>query len=220
MMNDSQQIDMVQRALTDTRPVPPEELLIPHDGTGEPMRQMEPEPDTIPREAAALLLFYPDMGELWFPLTVRTNHLPQHRGEVSLPGGATELEDAGPIATALREANEELGIEHTSVEIWGLLDSIYIPPSNFRLTPVVGFTPAPPHYHPCPDEIAAVFAVPLRQVLDPATVTVEVWTLRGDHVHVPFFALEGYKVWGATALVLSELTARLRRMLAEEPANT
>jgi 8-oxo-dGTP pyrophosphatase MutT (NUDIX family) len=220
MMNDGQQIDLVQRALADTRPVPADELLIPHDGTGEPMRQMAPGPDTTPREAAALLLFYPYAGELWFPLTVRTNHLPQHRGEVSLPGGATDPEDAGATGTALRESHEELGIAYASVEVWGTLASIYIPPSNFRLTPVVGFSAAPPHYRPNPDEIAAVFCVPLRQVLDPATVVVEVWTLRGERVHVPFFALEGYKVWGATALVLSELVARLRRLLAEAPANT
>jgi 8-oxo-dGTP pyrophosphatase MutT (NUDIX family) len=221
MMNDCQQIELVQRALADTRPIPPTELLIPHDGTGEPMRQMVPEPGTTPREAAALLLFYPYAGELWFPLTVRTNHLPQHRGEVSLPGGATDPEDDGPTATALRESYEELGIPYASVDIWGMLASIYIPPSNFRLTPVVGFAAAPPHYQPNPAEIAAVFCVPLRQVLAPDTVEVEVWTLRGERMHVPFFALEGYKVWGATALVLSELVARLRRLLAEEaPANT
>jgi 8-oxo-dGTP pyrophosphatase MutT (NUDIX family) len=220
MMKECQQIEIIQQALADTRSVSPADLLIPHDGTGDPMRQMQPEPGTTPREAAALLLFYPYAGELWFPLTVRTNHLPQHRGEVSLPGGATDPEDDGPTATALREAYEELGIERTSVEVWGPLAPIYIPPSNFRLTPVVGFMPVPPHYQPCPDEIAAVFTVPLRQVLDPATVVVEIWTLRGEQVHVPFFALEGYKVWGATALVLSELTARLRRLLAEAHANT
>jgi 8-oxo-dGTP pyrophosphatase MutT (NUDIX family) len=220
MMTDCQQMELVRRALADTRPIPLTDLLIPHDGHGEPTRQMTPGPGTVPREAAALLLFYPYAGELWFPLTVRTNHLPQHRGEVSLPGGATDPEDAGPIATALRESYEELGIEYVSVEVGGTLAPIYIPPSNFRLTPVVGFARTPPHYRPNPEEIATVFCVPLRHVLDPATITVEIWTLHGTQMHVPFFALEGYKVWGATALVLSELVARLRRLLADAPANT
>ncbi len=206
-----QQITWLRRALSDTRPVVVDELLIPRTPAGELARSMAPDSGVVPREAAALLLFYPHEDELWLPLTVRSAWLPQHRGEVSLPGGATDPEDDGPVATALRETFEELGVQSSSIDVWGTLTPIYIPPSNFRLTPVVGFTVYPPELVPNPGEITDVFCVPLTILLDSATIVEEEWILRGDRLRVPFFALQGYKVWGATALVLSELLARLRR---------
>jgi 8-oxo-dGTP pyrophosphatase MutT (NUDIX family) len=210
-----QQCECVRQALAYTQPIPNDELLIPRDEAGELRRRMTPPPDVTPREAAALLLFYPQEGELWLPLTVRSSALPQHRGEVSLPGGAIDPEDAGPVAAALRETHEEIGIPPGSIEVWGQLAPIYIPPSNFSLTPVVGFMPVAPVLVPSPHEIAATFNVPLRVLLEPGTVQVEAWDLHGLQTLVPFFALEGYKVWGATALILSELLARMRRVLAE-----
>jgi 8-oxo-dGTP pyrophosphatase MutT (NUDIX family) len=210
-----QQSAWIQQALAYTIPIPIDELLLPRDREGQIARQLTPAPDVTPRESAALLLFYPHEGELWLPLTVRSTALPQHRGEVSLPGGATDPEDDGPVATALRETCEEVGIAPQAIEVWGLLTPIYIPPSNFRLTPVVGFAAASITLRPNPHEITDVFTVPLRHLLDSATVVVEDWLLHGIQAQVPFFALHGHKVWGATALVLSELVARLRRVAPE-----
>jgi 8-oxo-dGTP pyrophosphatase MutT (NUDIX family) len=209
-----QQIDLVQRALAHNEQITIEELLFPRDREGVLARKLHPDAGVIPREAAALLLFYPQDDELWFPLTVRSSALPMHRGEVSLPGGAIDPEDEGPVAAALRETHEEIGIEQASIEIAGILTPLYIPPSNFRLTPVVGFAFAPPVLVPNPDEIADVFSVSLHMLLDGQTVQVEEWTLHGMQAQVPFFALQGHKVWGATAIVLSELVARIRRVLA------
>jgi 8-oxo-dGTP pyrophosphatase MutT (NUDIX family) len=177
---------------------------------------MTPTPDVTPREAAALLLFYPHEGELWLPLTVRSSALPMHRGEVSLPGGAIDPEDDGPVAAALRETHEEVGIAGHMIQVWGQLSPVYIPVSNFHLVPVVGFMPTPPALLPNPEEIADVFCAPLAHLLDPQTVVVEEWTLHGRQVFVPFFALQGYKVWGATAIILSDLVTRLRRITAAE----
>lgn len=205
------QIAALRQAMADSRPVPIEELLVLRDLSGNPVRPMQPPPGVTPREAAALLLCYPREGELWLPLTVRSVHLTTHQGEVSLPGGGADPQDAGPVATALREASEELGISPVNIEVLGVLMSFYIQPSNNRLTPVVGLSATEPDLHPDPDEVAAVFSVPLRALLDPATVREEIWERRGIRMRVPFFALEGYKVWGATALLLSEFVARLRR---------
>lgn len=206
------QAERIRRSLEDTTPVAVEELLLMRDLNGTLARALQPAPGIIPRAAAALLLLYPQADDLWLPLTVRSGILPLHRGEVSLPGGATDPTDDGPVMTALREAQEEVGLDPAVVDIWGTLTPLYIPPSNFMLTPVVGFTPTPPVLAPNPDEVDAVFSVPLSRLLDPATIVEEEWTLHGMQVRVPFFALEGYKVWGATAILLSELLARLRRI--------
>jgi 8-oxo-dGTP pyrophosphatase MutT (NUDIX family) len=214
MSNWQEQAALVRQALADPAPPTLDELLVLRDLTGQVVRQMEPPPGATPRPAAVLLLLYPYLGELWLPLTVRSSRLPSHRGEVSLPGGATDPEDADAAATALRETHEELGIDPASVTIWGRLSPFYIPPSNFQLSPVVGFSAAPPAITPSPYEVEQVFHVPLSRLLDPATVQVEEWTRREIRMRVPFFALEGHKVWGATALLLSELVARIRRIQA------
>ena len=209
---------LVPVALESRPAVPPEQLLFVRDLEGRFVRRMEPPEGITARPGAVLILLYPDGADLRLPLTVRSDRLPNHRGEVSLPGGATDPQDDGPAATALRECWEEMGVAPESVDIWGTLAPIYIPPSNFRITPVVGHSARPPTLTPNDDEVSAVLTVTLRELLDPARVVVERWTLRGVDVQVPFFAIAGHKVWGATALILSEFVARLRRVL-QEPTN-
>jgi 8-oxo-dGTP pyrophosphatase MutT (NUDIX family) len=203
---------LVRAALAPGPAVPLEQLLLVRDLEGRFARRMDPPEGVAPRLGAVLILLYPDGGDLRLPLTVRSDRLPSHRGEVSLPGGAIEPDEDGPVSAALRESYEELGVEPSGVAVWGTLSSIYIPPSNFRITPVVGFSAETPVLRPNGDEVSAVITVTLRELLDPATVVVEQWTLRGAEVHVPFFAIAGHKVWGATAVVLSEFVARMRRL--------
>lgn len=205
------QIAALRRAMADPAPPALGEVLVLRDLDGRAIRPMQPPPDVTPREAAALLLLFPSAGELWLPLTVRSARLTTHRGEVSLPGGGADPGDGGPAQTALREAWEELGIRPANVEVLGTLTAFYIPPSNNTLTPVVGLSVGEPELRPDPNEVEAAFSVPLRALLDPAIVQEEVWERQGMRMRVPYFALEGYKVWGATALLLSELVARLRR---------
>ncbi|NJM05163.1 CoA pyrophosphatase [Candidatus Gracilibacteria bacterium] len=205
------QLALVRRALADNAPLSFEEMLILRDLGGTVARPMQPPPGQVPRAAAALLLLYPESGELHLPLTLRSARLNQHAGQVSLPGGATDPDDAGPEATALREAHEELGIDPASVELLGRLTPFYIPPSNFLLSPIVGYVADVPPLRPNPSEVADVFSVSLRYLQDPANVREENWERQGVPFRVPFYAIDGHKVWGATALLLSELVARLRR---------
>jgi 8-oxo-dGTP pyrophosphatase MutT (NUDIX family) len=204
---------LVRAALESGPAIPPEQLLLVRDLEGRFVRRMEPPEGVTARSGAVLILLYPDGVDLRLPLTVRSDRLPNHRGEVSLPGGATDPHDDGPAATALRECWEEIGVAPGNVDVWGTLASIYIPPSNFRITPVVGHSVHPPVLKLNDDEVSAVLTVTLRELLDPARVVIERWTLRGADVQVPFFAIAGHKVWGATALILSEFVARLRRVL-------
>lgn len=197
-------------ALQPGHAVTPDQLLLVRDLAGRAMRPTAAPPGVTPRHGAVLILLYPDGEDLRLPLTVRSEHLPNHRGEVSLPGGGTDPGDADAVATALRECQEELGVAPGTVQVWGALTPIYIPPSNFQITPVVGFTASAPALLVNDGEVSEVITVTLRELLDPATVRTEQWTLRGHEVSVPFFAIAGHKVWGATALMLSELVARIR----------
>ena len=206
---------LVRSALQPGPPIPHEQLLLVTDMEGRHLRRLDPPTDIVSRKGAVLLVLYPDLYDLRIPLTVRSNALPTHRGEVSLPGGATDPDDDGPTATALREGYEELGIDPNSIDIWGSLSPIYIPPSNFYITPVVGFSKHHLDMRMNVAEVQEVITVTVRELLDPQRVVVEQWQRHGVELQVPFFAIAGHKVWGATAMILSELVARIRRNLAE-----
>ena len=202
----------VRAAVQPGPPVPRNDLLLVRDDAGQLMRRFDPPPGAVPRLGAVLVLLYPDGADLRFPLTVRSDKLPSHRGEVSLPGGAIDPEDAGPEDAALRECYEELGVDPVDIQVWGVLSSFYIQPSNFQITPVVGWIPYPPMFVPNDAEVSSVLTITVRELLDPARVLTERWNLRGIDATVPFFAIGEHKVWGATAVVLSELVARIRRI--------
>jgi 8-oxo-dGTP pyrophosphatase MutT (NUDIX family) len=203
---------LVQTALQPGETIPIEQLLVMRGLDNQLFRAMEPPVGVTPRQGAVLILFYRAGDALYLPLTVRSHALPSHRGEVSLPGGATDPDDNDAAATALRECHEELGIAPETVHVWGSLTPIYIPPSNFRITPVVGYTADTPVFQPNHAEVSQVLNVGLHTLLDPVTVVTEQWSRLGSTVQVPFFAIDGYKVWGATALILSELIARIHRV--------
>jgi 8-oxo-dGTP pyrophosphatase MutT (NUDIX family) len=163
------------------------------------------------RAAAALILLYPidpDTREAALPLIVRSTHLARHSGQVSLPGGAVEPgEEIG--AAALREAQEEIGIEPAAVRILGQLTPLHIPVSGFVLHPVVGITPARPAFRPDAHEVARIVETPLATLARHDVVRLRIRTHEGRDYEVPYFALEDQQVWGATAMVLGEFLVLL-----------
>jgi 8-oxo-dGTP pyrophosphatase MutT (NUDIX family) len=172
-------------------------------------RIMDPPPGTEPRQAGVLLLLYPTRAALHLVLTVRTPDLNHHSGQVSLPGGGRERGDASLVETALRETQEEIGIVTDELEILGPLTRYYIPPSNNVIHPFVAYTPRRPPFRPDPREVAQLLDVPLQLLLDPAIRHEQDWDLHGVTMRVPFYAVNEYKVWGATAIVLAEFLALL-----------
>lgn len=156
------------------------------------------------REAGVLALFFPEQNRPTLVLTVRRDHLPDHAGQISFPGGQREAGESLQ-QTALREAQEEINLAPEPVEVLGALTPLYIPPSNFCVHPFVGVMPHIPPLRPTDAEVGAILRVPLAHLLDPGTVVHEEWTLHGNPVTVPFFDVEGHKVWGATAMMLAEL---------------
>lgn len=167
------------------------------------------------REAGVLALLYPDVTDTSVDpqphvvLTVRREDLPDHAGQVSFPGG--QREDGETLReTALREAHEEVDLDPSPVEIIGALTPLFIPPSKFCVHPFVGFLRDVPTLRPTDREVGEILHVPLPQLLAPETHVVETWTLHGLSVDVPFYDVGGQKVWGATAMMLSELLAVVR----------
>jgi len=165
-------------------------------------------PGHQPRQGGVLILLYPKDGRLHFPLTRRTEKVEEHKGQISLPGGAREGDE--PLAwTALRETCEELGVDPQSVEVLGALTPLYIFPSDYCITPYVAARPDRPTFVPDPVEVAEVLEVPLATLLDPTIRREEEWVLHGIATRVPFYQIGEHKVWGATAMVLSEFAAVL-----------
>ncbi len=162
-----------------------------------------------PYPGAVLALLYPHNGEICLPLTVRNAALRKHSGEVSLPGGRFDKDDGELSRTALREAWEELAILPAAVTLWAALTPVWIPVSNFQITPFVGWSDLRPDFTPAASEVAELIEVPLRTLAQPEIVRVEQWSRSGVDMHVPFFAIGEHKVWGATALVLAELVGKL-----------
>jgi 8-oxo-dGTP pyrophosphatase MutT (NUDIX family) len=199
-------ITYVRQALTRPLPGPAAQLLMMPAYRVELVRDRTPPPN--PRKAGVLILLYPRDDQLYFPLTQRTETLESHRGQVSLPGGAWEpgesLEE-----TAWRETCEELNICPDDRQALTTLTPLYVPPSGFLVHPFVAFTCERPDFQPDTREVAELIETPLSLLLDRNTVMREEWIIGGMPVKVPFFDIQGHKVWGATAMILSELVALL-----------
>lgn len=165
--------------------------------------------ETVPKLASVLVLLFPTDNGLSFVLTRRHVYAGVHSGQISLPGGRCEHNETF-CDTALRETQEELGISPASIQILGNLSEIYIPPSDFQVHPYVAYTPARPIWQPDPFEVAEVIEAPLAILFDPSAKQHDLIEVRHPPIKAPYYAIQGHKVWGATAIILSELESRLR----------
>jgi 8-oxo-dGTP pyrophosphatase MutT (NUDIX family) len=164
-----------------------------------------------PRQAATLLLLYPVEDRLHFLLTRRPESLRNHGGQIALPGGRRETNETFE-QTALRETCEELAICE-GITFLGALTPLYIPPSDFHVRPFVGYLPMRPSWQIDVAEVAEVFETPIDVLLDDSVKGWGTGDFRGLTFEYGWYEIKGHRVWGATAIMLSEMEGRLRQIL-------
>lgn len=165
-----------------------------------------------PHQASVIMLLYPGEHGLSLPLIHRAEHPGDvHSGQISLPGGSREPGET-PVDTALREAGEELGVG-AGIEILGELSPLYIAPSDFEVTPFVGWLPVRSRWLPDEREVVEVLECSLAWLFEAPRKHIEDWPFEGYSLRVPWYEVTGHRVWGATAILLGELEQRLRQTL-------
>jgi 8-oxo-dGTP pyrophosphatase MutT (NUDIX family) len=157
---------------------------------------------------AAVLVAVVDRLEPTVILTERSKTMRKHPGQISFPGGRIEPEDGGPIAAALREAEEEIGLPRSAVEVIGIADT-YRTITGFEVIPVIGVVPPDLPLTPHPGEVASMFEAPLRHLLDPSRQQTRTAEFRGRERCYYEIEWQGHRIWGATAAMIVNLTRRL-----------
>ncbi|MFL3006950.1 MAG: NUDIX hydrolase [Candidatus Neomarinimicrobiota bacterium] len=162
--------------------------------------------------AAVLILLYPIKNKWHFFLTKRTNTVEHHKGQISLPGGMLEKGESHKEA-AIRETFEELGIQSEDINIIGPLTPLYIPISNFKIFPFVGWIKSNPKLNIQSKEVSKVFSPSIFSLMDPQTKKNKDSILLGQKVKIPFFNLKNEVVWGATSMIISEFKNILKGII-------
>jgi 8-oxo-dGTP pyrophosphatase MutT (NUDIX family) len=162
-------------------------------------------PDKATKSSVLILLFPGRENNLpTFVVMLRPTYDGVHSGQISLPGGRHETYDHDLMQTALREAQEETGMDPGKVKIIGRLTELYIPPSNYLVQPFIGYTPEAPVFTPQPEEVEKLIEIEANQLLDKNNVVQKEISVGGNRFTVPSFLIRGTTVWGATAMILNE----------------
>ncbi|MCM8570721.1 CoA pyrophosphatase [Gramella jeungdoensis] len=163
--------------------------------------------DRNPQEAGVMAVFYPDEDSLTrLVLILRKAYKGVHSNQIGFPGGRVEEEDRDLQDTALRETEEEVGIPQKEIQVVKKLSRLYIPPSNFWVQPFLGIVESTPHMIPQESEVEEILKVKLTDFLDDRNIISEnLSTSYARNIEVPAYKLNGYTVWGATGMMLSEI---------------
>ena len=170
--------------------------------------------EKTPRKAAVMMLFYPKNNITHLVLILRNSYNGVHSSQIAFPGGKVENEDPSHEFTALRETHEEIGIAPNLINVIKPFTQIYIPPSNFMVFPYLGFSHQELIFFPDPTEVSGIIELPLSEFLDENIVVNQLMqTSYSDDILVPAFKIQEHLVWGATAMMLSELKETLKKVI-------
>lgn len=186
------------------------DLMVPKLSSG---RRINIRNTDIPKKGAVLVLLYKKNGEFHFPLIQRPVYKGVHSGQIALPGGRMEAQDPDLYHTALREANEEVGVNPDEIDIMGTLSEFFVAASNYQVLPVIGFYRTIPEFKPDEYEVDEIVEARLSELLDATKrKEKEIVTSQGYKLFSPYFDIKGKVVWGATAMMLSEFVEIIREI--------
>jgi 8-oxo-dGTP pyrophosphatase MutT (NUDIX family) len=157
------------------------------------------------KESGVLILLYQKDNAIYIPFIQRPLYNGFHSGQISLPGGKMEPFDIDLRQTALRETYEEIGVNSNEIEIIGELSSLFIPNSNFNVSPFVGYIKHTPFFTPDPIEVESIIEAPLQQFLSDNYIDYFERHINQHQVKAPYFNISNHQIWGATAMIISEL---------------
>ena len=169
--------------------------------------------DNNPKKAAIMMLFYPKNTITHLVLIVRNSYPGVHSSQIAFPGGKVENFDANLEETALRETHEEIGIPPYKIKVIRPLTEIYIPPSNFLVYPFLGFSNHELDFTLQKEEVAAIIELPITKFMDDSIIVSKLMnTSYSKNIEVPCFKVDDHYIWGATAMMMSELKEMLKKV--------
>jgi len=196
-----------------TQPLPGEKFQYEMAPTGRPGNNIYKENEIIPKESGVMVMLYPKNKITHLVLTQRHHYKGAHSGQVSFPGGKKEENDSDLWETAKRETYEEIGISENKIIPVGKLSDLYIPVSNFLVSPYVSIHNDYPIFRIQENEVASIIELPLETLLNDKISTQKIINVMdGIKMNVPCFEIENKIVWGATAMILSEFKAILKNI--------
>jgi 8-oxo-dGTP pyrophosphatase MutT (NUDIX family) len=156
-----------------------------------------------PMESGVMILLFPSPEGLSTVFIHRTPGGP-HGGQISLPGGRSEKSDLNLVETAIRETHEEIGVDPSGIVALGCLTPLYVPHSNYVIQPVAGYLRYEPVFNPDGNEVEEVIPVSLDRLFDPGNHKTMILRREGFEIAAPYYEACGYRIWGATAMIMSE----------------
>lgn len=167
-----------------------------------------------PKKAAVMMLFYPKEMQTHLALILRTSYNGVHSSQIAFPGGKVEVDDSDLQQTALRETHEEIGVHPDTIKVVRAFTEVYIPPSNYMVHPFFGYSHDELTFELQEDEVAGIVELPLKDFLDDNIIVTNIMkTSYAGNIEVPGFQIEEHFIWGATAMMLSELKETLKLVL-------
>jgi 8-oxo-dGTP pyrophosphatase MutT (NUDIX family) len=174
-------------------------------------RVLRPQNGSKPRQSAVLILLYEKNSELEIIMIKRAEYDGVHSGQIAFPGGKMESEDNDLIETAYRETFEEVGLRSANIQVLGKLSPLWIPVSNMCVHPYVGYYSVDPIFVIQEKEVQKVLTFKLKELLNDECITTSIFSGKKYSIEAPCYQLDGEKIWGASAMILSELLAILKK---------